>query len=46
MEGVAGVNLPMLIKALTHRDAGTVTDLAEKALQGGGEGIARMEHRR
>ena len=46
VEGIAGVNLPMLIKALTHRDSGTLEELAVKALAGAGEGIVRMEHRR
>src|SRR5687767_1582849 len=46
VEGVAGVNLPMLIKALTHRDTSTLEELAEKALVGAGEGIVRMDHLR
>ena len=46
VEGVAGVNLPMLIKALTHRDTGTVEHLASLAATGAAEGIVRMEHRR
>ena len=46
VEGVAGVNLPMLIKALTYRDTGTLEELAGKALIGAGEGIVRMDHRR
>ena len=46
VEGVAGVNLPMLIKALTHRDTGTLEELAAIALTGAAEGIVRMEHRR
>ena len=46
VEGVSGVNLPMLIKALTHRDSGTVEELATRSLAGGGEGIVRMEHPR
>ncbi len=44
VEGIAGVNLPMLIKALTHRDAGTsLTELQAIALAGAAEGIVRME---
>jgi PTS system ascorbate-specific IIA component len=41
VEGVAGVNLPMLIRALTYRNEplGTVVD---KALSGGAEGIIHM----
>jgi PTS system mannose-specific IIA component len=46
VEGVAGVNLPMLIKALTHRDSGTVGELAERSLAGGSEGVVRMDHGR
>jgi PTS system mannose-specific IIA component len=45
VEGVSGVNLPMLIKALTHRESGTVGELTERALAGGCEGIVRMDHR-
>ena len=44
VEGVSGVNLPMLIRALNYREAtGSVTELAEKALAGAAEGIVRME---
>ena len=45
VEGIAGVNLPMLIKALTHREAVTLEDLVGKALSGATEGVVRMEHR-
>jgi PTS system ascorbate-specific IIA component len=45
VEGISGVNLPMLIKALTHRDESSLEELAEKAIAGAGEGIVRMEHR-
>jgi len=44
VEGVSGVNLPMLIRALNYREgAGTVCDLVDKALDGAAEGIVRME---
>jgi PTS system ascorbate-specific IIA component len=44
VEGVSGVNLPMLIRALNYREAtGAVSDLADKALGGAAEGIVRME---
>jgi PTS system mannose-specific IIA component len=44
VEGVSGVNLPMLIRALNYREgAGRVSDLADKALDGAAEGIVRME---
>jgi PTS system ascorbate-specific IIA component len=38
VEGVAGVNLPMLVRALTYRN-GDLSKLAEKALSGGQEGV-------
>ncbi|MBC8021682.1 MAG: PTS fructose transporter subunit IIA [Burkholderiales bacterium] len=41
VEGVAGVNLPMLIRALTYRDE-PLADLVEKALSGAAEGMLRM----
>ena len=46
VEGISGVNLPMLIKALTHREECTLEELVGKAIAGAGEGIVRMEHRR
>jgi PTS system ascorbate-specific IIA component len=46
VEGISGVNLPMLIKALSHRDESTLEELVRKAIAGAGEGIVRMEHRR
>lgn len=41
VEGVSGVNLPMLIKALTYRD-GDMPQLIEKTLAGAAEGVIRM----
>ena len=41
VEGIAGVNLPMLIRALTYREEPLAT-VRDKALAGGGEGIVRM----
>ena len=38
VEGIAGVNLPMLLRALTYRN-GDLAKLAEKALSGGQEGV-------
>jgi PTS system mannose-specific IIA component len=38
VEGVAGVNLPMLVRALTYRN-GDLAKLADKALSGGKEGV-------
>jgi len=45
VEGIAGVNLAMLIKALSHREESTLEDLLGKALSGAIEGVVRMEHR-
>src|SRR6185436_3211552 len=41
VEGIAGVNLPMLIRALTYRDEPLESVLA-KALEGATEGVLRM----
>jgi PTS system ascorbate-specific IIA component len=41
IEGVSGVNLPMLIRALTYREHGLATAV-EKALSGGTEGVVHM----
>ena len=41
VEGIAGVNLPMLVRALTYRDEPLAT-LTEKALSGGHEGIINV----
>ncbi len=41
VEGIAGVNLPMLIRALTYRDEGLEV-VIQKALSGGSEGVVRM----
>ena len=41
VQGVSGVNLPMLIKALSYRDQPMET-LIDKALNGANEGIVRM----
>lgn len=38
IEGVAGVNLPMLVRALTYRNGNLMT-LVEKAVSGGREGV-------
>jgi|ERR1700682_5328433 mannose PTS system EIIA component len=43
VEGIAGVNLPMLIRALTYR-AEPLEAVLEKALSGAKEGIMRMTH--
>jgi PTS system mannose-specific IIA component len=41
VEGVAGVNLPMLIRALTYREEPLETVIG-KALSGGVDGVMRM----
>jgi PTS system ascorbate-specific IIA component len=41
VEGLAGVNLPMLIRALTYRDE-PLDKLIEKALSGGSLGVLRI----
>ncbi len=42
IEGLAGVNLPMLIRALTYREEAGLADVLDKAFSGGSEGIVRM----
>lgn len=42
VEGIAGVNLPMLIRALTYRDE-PLAAVLEKALTGAVEGVLRMQ---
>ena len=41
VEGIAGVNLPMLIRALTYREE-PLEAMLEKALTGATEGVRRM----
>jgi PTS system ascorbate-specific IIA component len=41
VEGISGVNLPMLIRALTYRDE-PLEALIVKALSGASEGVKRM----
>ena len=45
VEGIAGVNLPMLIRALTYRDEADLADLLDKSRSGALEGVVRMEMR-
>ena len=42
VEGIAGVNLPMLIRALTYREE-SLASLMDRALDGACEGVVRME---
>jgi len=41
IEGISGINLPMLIKALSYREE-PMKDLIEKSLAGASEGVIRM----
>ncbi|MBK1680339.1 PTS sugar transporter subunit IIA [Rhodocyclus tenuis] len=41
VEGVAGVNLPMLLRALTYREKG-MDILVQKAISGGRDGVLDM----
>jgi PTS system ascorbate-specific IIA component len=41
IEGIAGVNLPMLLRALTHREKG-MANLIVKAVAGGRDGVFNM----
>jgi mannose PTS system EIIA component len=41
VEGVSGVNLPMLIRALNYRDKGLAVAV-RKSLSGGAEGVVHM----
>ena len=42
IEGIAGVNLPMLLRALTYRDKGMET-LLTRAIAGGRDGVLNMQ---
>jgi PTS system ascorbate-specific IIA component len=41
VEGVAGVSLPMLLRAITYRNKGMETMMA-KAISGGRDGVMNM----
>ncbi len=41
IEAVAGVNLPMLVRALTYRDH-SLSEMVTKAISGGCEGVLRV----
>ena len=43
IEGVAGVNLPMLLRALTYRERDMET-LLSRAISGGCDGVMRMKN--
>ena len=42
VEGISGVNLPMLIRALTYREKADLAKVVKKALSGGSEGVVHM----
>ncbi|MCB5190172.1 PTS fructose transporter subunit IIA [Methylobacillus arboreus] len=42
VEGVAGVNLPMLVRALTYREGNGIMTLVEKAISGGRDGVVHF----
>ena len=44
VEGIAGVNLPMLLRALTYRKNNLET-LVQKAISGGHDGVINMQRR-
>ena len=44
VEVVAGVNLPMLVRAFTYRDRGLAT-MVSKAVSGGRDGVLHVELR-
>ncbi|WP_153110675.1 PTS sugar transporter subunit IIA [Propionivibrio limicola] len=41
IEGIAGVNLPMLLRALTYR-TGSMENLLQKAITGGRDGVINL----
>lgn len=43
--GVAGVNLPMIVRALNYRNA-SLAELVEKAINGGREGVVKFDRER
>ena len=46
IEGVAGVNVPMLLRTLNYRGQLALPGLIEKVLSGGIEGVTRMPHQK
>jgi PTS system ascorbate-specific IIA component len=44
IEGVAGVNLPMLVRTLNYRDI-PLLELVEKAVSGGREGVVHFDEK-
>ncbi len=42
VEGIAGVNLPMLLRVLTYRDKNDIQTVMIKAVSGGCDGVLQM----
>ena len=42
IEGIAGVSLPMLIRALNYREGSDLAGLVDKAISGATEGVMRI----
>jgi PTS system ascorbate-specific IIA component len=42
VEGISGVNLPMLVRALSYSEKGDLAKVVKKALSGGTEGVVHM----
>jgi PTS system ascorbate-specific IIA component len=42
IEGIAGVSLPMLIRALNYREESDLASLVDKAISGATEGVMRI----
>lgn len=43
VEGIAGVNLPMLLRVLTYRDKNDIETVIAKAITGGCDGVLHMK---
>lgn len=43
VEGVAGVNVPMLLRILTYRDKSDIQTVVTKAISGGCDGVLHMK---
>lgn len=43
VEGIAGVNMPMLLRVLTYRDKNDIQTVVTKAISGGCDGVLQMK---
>ncbi|HEX5127657.1 MAG TPA: PTS fructose transporter subunit IIA [Rhodocyclaceae bacterium] len=43
IEGIAGANLPMLLRILTYRDKNDIDVVVQKAISGGCDGVLHMK---